>query len=146
MPFDSLGNIGPPQPSSNGRGSGRSSSARPMSFRRPSPLRRYSCAKSVWVDPLSAFLVGSSQEPGWWRLLQAFIECGLSIPIFVSRSLSLLGLASSCPTAVCLRRLLAAWSMPRMFLRHLLVNVWSLWVLVLVTRQVSAPYSRTDAI
>ena len=34
--------------------------------------------------------------------------------------------------------------MPRMFLRHLLVNVWSLWVLVLVTRQVSAPYSRTD--
>ena len=31
--------------------------------------------------------------------------------------------------------------MPIMFLRHLLVNVWSLWVLVLVTRQVSAPYT-----
>ena len=29
--------------------------------------------------------------------------------------------------------------MLRMFLRHLLVNVWSLWVLVLVTRQVSEP-------
>ena len=34
--------------------------------------------------------------------------------------------------------------MLRMVLRHLLVNVCSLWVLVLVTRHVSEPWSRTD--
>ena len=34
--------------------------------------------------------------------------------------------------------------MLRMFLRHLLVNVCNFWVLVLVTRHVSEPYSRTD--
>ena len=34
--------------------------------------------------------------------------------------------------------------MLRMFLRHLLVNVCSLWVLVLVTHHVSEPQSRTD--
>ena len=44
----------------------------------------------------------------------------------------------------CLFETTSGHLMPRMFLRHLLVNVWSLWVLVLVTRQVSAPYSRTD--
>ena len=34
--------------------------------------------------------------------------------------------------------------MRRMLLRHLFTNVCSLWVLVLVTRHVSEPYSRTD--
>ena len=44
----------------------------------------------------------------------------------------------------CLFETTSGHLMPRMFLKHLLINVWSLWVLVLVTRQVSAPYSRTD--
>ena len=45
LPLDSLRNVWPQQHSSNALGSGRSSSAVPMSFRWPSPLRQYSCAK-----------------------------------------------------------------------------------------------------
>ena len=50
-------------------------------------------------------------------------------------------LSHSCPFETTLCHL-----MLRMFLRHLLVNVCSLWVLVLVTRHVSERQSRTDFI
>ena len=64
-PLDSLRNIGPQQHASNTLGSVRSSSAAPMSFRWPSPLRQYSCAKSVSVFLVFAFLVDSSQRLAW---------------------------------------------------------------------------------
>ena len=93
----------------NARGFGWSSSSRPMSFRPPSPQRRYSCAKSAWVDPLSAFLADSSPEPAWWRWIQAFVACGRSTPIFVSLFQFQLGLVSSYPTVVHLGWPLATW-------------------------------------
>ena len=64
-PLDSLRNIGPQQHSSNALSSVRSSSAALMSFRWPSPLYQYSCAKSVSVFLLFAFLVDSSQGLAW---------------------------------------------------------------------------------
>ena len=59
-PFDSLRNIGPQQHSPNALGSVRSSSAAPMSFQWPSPLRQCSCTKSVsvFLGPYSGLAFG----------------------------------------------------------------------------------------
>ena len=78
-PFDFLRNIGPQQRSSNALGSVRSSSAVPMSFRWPSPLRQCSCANSVSVFLLFAFLVDSSRGLAWWGGLP---ECVANPPPF----------------------------------------------------------------
>lgn len=85
MPFDSLGNIRSQEKHlSKGRGSGRSSSAKPKSYGLPSTQRQHFCDKSVLVDPLFATLVDSSKGPAWWHCKEAHGVHGRSITISVS--------------------------------------------------------------
>ena len=139
MPLNSSGNKGPQQHSSNGLSFGRPSVARPRSLWLPSFQRQCFCARSVLAGPLSASLGGSLVMfiAGFRRVWPIHLHflCLISNAIG-----SCLVLSHNSPFEITSGHL-----MPRMFLRHLLIKAWSLWVLVLVTRHVSEPYSRTDS-
>ena len=131
------GHIGPQQHSSREHGFGMSSLALPMSFRRPSPPRRHSFAKMFWLAHFQFSL---------WipvRSLLGDICCWLSSvwPInhhflfFIFVCIGACLVLSHKPSF----ETLSGHLMLRIFRRHLLVKVWSLWVFVYVIRHVSEP-------
>ena len=88
IPLGSLRSIGLQRHPVIGLGSGTSSSAEPMSIRRPSPRPRQFFSRSSLAFPLSSFLGDFILALALWHCLGTCAWCGRSIPI---SSFSLLG-------------------------------------------------------